>query len=266
MLGVRATVRRLQVAGGAGVASGSMRVLHVWLPPSYGDHPDRVYPVLYMFDGQNLFEEGATQWGDWHADEIATRLISEGAIRELVIVGVPNSGAARSQEYLPYDVGRGVEPHGDAFARWFMGEVVPRVERAFRVSTRREDTAIGGSSYGSVISLHIATRYPEKFGGALLESYPPVRPKAVEASSYFDAITAWPERIRLGVGDREFGASPDNADRNAGYVAWNEALRDRMTRDGDDGVNFVVSPGALHNEQAWAERLPGALRFLFPVD
>jgi enterochelin esterase-like enzyme len=265
-LDVTGTVRRLQVAGGAGEASGSMRDLLVWLPPSYDDHPERTYPVLYLFDAQNLFEEEATPWGDWGADETATRLIAEGAIRELIIVGVPHAGAARSQEYLPFDDGRGAEPHGEAFGRWFIGEVAPRVERAFRVSSRREETAVGGSSYGSVISLHLATHYPEKIGAALLESFPPAR-QGSGAAAYFDAIEAWPERVFIGVGDQEFGGGPDNADRNAGYVQWNQSLRDRMLASGleEEAVRLVVTPGARHNEQAWRDRLPEALGFLFPA-
>lgn len=262
-LSVTGDVRRLQVAGGAGDASGMMRDLLVWLPPDYDEHPERVYPVLYLFDGQNLFEEGATPWGDWGADETATALIERGEIQELIIVGVPHAGAARAQEYVPFDVGRGFEPHGDEFRVWFMSEVMPRVERAFRVSTAPSDTGIGGASYGAVISLHIASHHPDRFGALLLESYPPVDRLSDAPRATLDAIDHLPQRVFIGVGDQELGDDPD---RNRAYVQWNRRLRERLAgvSPPPDRLEFVVTPGAQHNERAWRDRLPDALRTLFP--
>lgn len=260
-LDVTGDVRRLQVAGGAGDASGAMRDLLVWLPPGYDDEPDRTYPVLYLFDGQNLFENGATQWGDWGADETATELINRGEIEPLIIVGVPHAGDARAQEYVPFDVGRGFTPHGDDFRAWFMGEVKPRVERAFRVSTDWDDTGIGGASYGAVIALHIASRHLDQFGALLLESYPPVDRLNPTPRAYLGAISEWPSRVFMGVGDQEIG---DNTQESAEYLRWNESLRDQIaagTRE--DHLRFVVSAGGAHNESAWRERFSDALVFLF---
>ncbi|MEZ6242330.1 MAG: alpha/beta hydrolase-fold protein [Phycisphaerales bacterium] len=261
-LEVTGTVRRLQVAGGAGGAAGSMRDLLVWLPPGYDDPANiaRKYPVLYLFDGQNLFEQPPGIPGEWHADETATRLIEDGLLEDIIIVGIPNAGRFRSEEYLPFDGGRGGEPHGAEFAAWIASEVMPRVERAFRVSTKPENTGVGGSSYGAVISLYIATQRPDRFGRLLLESLPPI------GQRYIDSVTSWPERVYIGVGGSELGDDPAVRQRNEGYEAWTRELDARLERDGltSDRHLLLVTPAAHHNEDAWAERLPKALRFLFP--
>ncbi len=258
---VTGTLRRLQVAGGAGSAAGSMRDLLVWLPPGYDHNADRKYPVLYMFDGQNLFEDHAGIPDEWHADETATRLIEAGLIEDLIIVGVPHAGAARSEEYVPWDVGRGFTPHGGEFADWFMAEVMPRVERAFRVSTKASDTGVGGASYGAVISLYIATQRPDRFGRLLLESLPPV------GREYVESVGAWPQRVFVGVGGSELGYDPAADDRNQMYEDWNRDLDARLADAGlgEDRRLLAVDPDAVHNEEAWADRLPEALRFLFPA-
>ncbi len=258
-LEITGTARRLQVAGGAGGAAGAMRDLIVWLPPGYDVNPEKTYPVLYLFDGQNIFEDHPGVPGEWHADETATKLITSGLIRDLVIVGVPHAGEFRAQEYLAFDGGRGAEPHGDRFAAWFMGEVMPRVERAFRVSTRPEDTGVGGASYGAAISLYIATQRPDRFGRLLLESMPPI------GDAYIETVGAWPERVYIGVGGRELGENASVQARNQAYETWTRELDARLEGDGlaDDRRLLVVSPHAHHNEAAWADRLPAALRFLF---
>lgn len=259
---VTGTLRRLQVAGGAGGASGMMRDLLVWLPPGY-DAPQnagRTYPVLYMFDGQNLFEDHAGVPGEWGVDETADSLIRAGVIEDLIVVGVPHAGRYRAEEYLAFDGGRGVEAHGAEFTSWFMGEVMPRVERAFRVSTAASDTGVGGSSYGAAISLYMGTRRPDRFGRLLLESLPPIGKESIADAP------GWPQRVYIGVGGRELGDDPADAARNIEYESWSRSLAKRLEHAGlgPERLLLVVTPEAAHNEPAWAGRLPEALRFLFP--
>ncbi|MEL6312293.1 MAG: alpha/beta hydrolase-fold protein, partial [Pseudomonadota bacterium] len=159
------TVKRLEVAGGAGDAAGSMRDLLVWLPPEY-DAPknaDTQYPVLYMMDGQNIFSVTPGLPGEWHADETATEMVASGEIEPLIIVGVPNAGRFRFDEYLPFGDLPGAEPSGEEFVRWLTGTVMPAVEREFRVDHRRENVGIGGSSLGGLISLYAATMHADHF-------------------------------------------------------------------------------------------------------
>lgn len=266
---VTGTLRRLQVAGGAGTGDGTVRDLLIWLPPGYDEpaNAHRLYPVLYMFDGQNLFESRKGGPAEWRVDEIATELIEAAEIEPLIIVGVPHAGAARISEYQPFDMGLRVEPGGQEFARWFMGEVKPRVERTFRVSPHREWTGIGGSSLGGSISLYMATKYPDAFGLVLLESTAPLdRGGSTEAKRYLESVRHWPERVYIGVGDREFAQGEGAKERSEAFMGWSAQLAGQMELQGlaKDRISLRVGLGARHNEEAWSKRFPDALRFLFP--
>lgn len=268
-LDVSGIVRRLQVAGGAGMARGMTRDLLVWLPPGY-DEPEnasRTYPVLYMQDGQNLFEKHGGIPDEWHADETALELIQRGEIRPLIIVGIPHGGEARMEEYVPLRIWTDYEPAGDAYVAWLFDEVMPRVERAFRVSTRPEETFIGGSSLGAVISIHAHVRHPSRFGGLLLESLPTLKGARDEWLGQLGRVAVWPRRIYLGVGDHEVGFSDRDAPLNERYVAWTRRFADFLRDHGvqDERLRVVIGEGQTHNEEAWSQRFADALRFLLPA-
>ncbi len=269
-LTVVGTVRRLQVAGGAGPAAGMMRDLIVWLPPDYdnAENVNRQYPVLYMFDGQNLFDRAPGGPEEWQVDETASRLIEQGAIPPMIIVGIPHAGSHRIAEYLPFDVLPGVTPAGAEFGRWFMSEVKPRVERAFRVSKDANQTGIGGSSLGGVISIYIATTNPGVFGRLLIESVSSVEERSAEATSLFARTDLWPAKVSIGVGGRELGDSPNVKLGNDRLQRWARLAHARLTESGANPhrVRLVIVPEARHNEAAWAERFPDALKFLFGTD
>lgn len=261
------TLRRLPVFGGAGAAAGQARELLVWLPPGYDDprNGQATYPVLYMHDGQNLFEKLPTVPGEWGMDETAGALVTSGEIRPLIIVGIPHSGAGRSAEYLPFDGLDGVEPQGGRHVDWLIREVMPRVERAFRVRKGPENTGIGGSSLGATIALHAAASHPEVFGLVLAESLPLRVQKPQAWDSWLAGMSAWPHRIYLGMGGAEFGA--DKGELNRSLVQAVEALDGRLKAAGlgPDRRLLIVDPSATHTESAWAKRLPQALKFLFPT-
>jgi len=267
-LNVQGTVRRLQVRGGAATAAGTVRDLLVWLPPGY-DAPENAvvtYPVLYLHDGQNLFEKPPAAPGEWGVDETAMALVTRGAMRPAIIVGIPHSGEGRLSEYLPVEAVEGVKPEGARHVAWLLEEVMPRVERAFRVKTGPESTGIGGSSLGAVISLYAATKHPDRFGLLLAESLP-LRTGRVEAwDGFLNGVTAWPRRVYLGMGGSETGADASQTERNKGYVDAVRALDARLQSAGlgADRRLLVIEPGATHTETAWAKRLPAALTFLFP--
>jgi enterochelin esterase-like enzyme len=261
---VTGTLRRLEVSGGAGDAAGMMRDLLIWLPPGYDDpgNAERRYPVIYMFDGQNLFEKVGGIPDEWHADETAQRLIESGEVEPFIIVGVPNAGKARVEEYLPFKTRLPIKPSGDAFASWFMATVVPRVERTIRVSDRSEDTAIGGSSLGATIALHIAGKYPDHFGMLLLESSSAFVPEPDNMD--LPSSPHWPNRAHIGVGDQELGGGGDRRDDNARIVNWSRELASRLGIDSrPDNIVLLVEAGAEHNELAWSGRLEHAFRSLF---
>lgn len=271
------TLRRLQVRGGAGAAASTTRDLLVWLPPGYDDpaNASRAYPVLYLHDGQNLFEKHAGIPAEWGVGEACGRLIAEGKIEPLIVVGIPHGGTTRIEEYTPPMPHLGERPadarglvrqlyagRGNEHVDWVMREVMPRVERAFRVKAGPEHTGIGGSSLGGLIALYAGSRHPEVFGRVLAES-PSVRMRSIDATPVFTGVDRWPARVYLGVGGRELG--PESPESRAYAEAVRElegiiAARSRATTV----TRFRLEAEATHTEQAWAERLPGALEFLFP--
>jgi predicted alpha/beta superfamily hydrolase len=265
--GITGTIKRLQVTGG-GVWT--VRDLLVWLPPGY-DKPEnaaRKYPVLYLQDGQNVFIKNATTPDEWGADETATRLINEGKIEPMIIVGIPHAGKNRATEYLPLPLLEKDQPYrGKQYAEWLVGEVMPRVERAYRVKPGVENTAVGGSSFGAIISMHAATAFPDKIGKVLLESMSTNFGDGA-VLKYFAAQKAWPKSIYFGMGGMERGADPKSEATNKAMVqsasAFEALAKERQSASGGTVV-VVVDPKAEHNEVAWKARLPKALETLFPA-
>jgi len=259
-LAATGTLRRLQVRGGVGTAAGKARELLVWLPPGYDDAASATvtYPVLYLHDGQNLFQKHSGIPAEWGADETATALIQQKAIRPLIIVGVPHSGMTRIAEYSPPGAGPAAKALGEQHVAWLMSEVMPRVERAFRVKTGAANTAIGGSSMGGLISLYAAGSHPEVFGLVLAES-----PSLTfgDGSWWRTGLLKYPAagKTYLGVGGQE-GRTPEAL---VGAVKEYEA---GLKAKGSANTKLVIQPEAQHTETAWASRLPEALRYLFPPE
>lgn len=268
-LEVTGDVRRIEVRGGSGGAESVTRDLLVWLPPGY-DAPqnrDRRYPVLYMCDGQNIFEQLAGVPGEWHADETATQLIERGTIEPLIIVGMPNSGAYRIREYLPFDSLPGVEPDGAAFVDWMLREVKPRIDRVFRTAQDSDETVIGGASLGGAIALYASTSHPDVFGGAIIESLPLLTDDGKAVREHLDGVRDWPSRVYIGMGGREVSADNSDKARNAAYRDWAGEIDGIFRKNGlgQSKRMLLIEPEAHHNEPAWAERFGRALEFMFPA-
>jgi enterochelin esterase-like enzyme len=241
------------------------RFLRVWLPPGYdeAENAGRYYPVLYLNDGQNLFEP-ATAFGgiEWQVDETADRLIREGAVPPMIVVGMDNATGERIREYMPY---RSMHPRmlrvrGRYYPDFLMKEVMPFVERTYRVATSPEDTGLGGSSLGALIALYTAVAQPGVFGRLLLES-PSLWASGRQLIRESREVRIWPERTFLAVGTAEAG-SPE---RNRTVVDDVRELAAIMRRAvlSEKRLRLVIKEGAGHNEGAWAERFPEALQFLF---
>jgi predicted alpha/beta superfamily hydrolase len=258
------TLRRVEVVGGGGVPS-LVRDVLVWLPPGYEDRANesRRYPVLYLMDGQNVFERLPGVPGEWGADETAARLIAEGKIEPLIIVGVPSAGAPRAQEYLTYPMVEGVTPRGAEFVDFLTGEVKPRVDRAFRTRPEAESTGVGGASLGASIALDAAQLRPDAFGKVLMESLPMVAGKRA-AFAHFARAERWPAKVWFGMGGKE---DPKNAAVSEQSVAGAQAFAELARGKGLDGsrLRVQVDPEAEHNEVAWGKRLGAALEFLYPA-
>jgi predicted alpha/beta superfamily hydrolase len=241
------------------------RFLRVWLPPGYDDpgNANKYYPVLYLNDGQNLFESVSSFTGiEWQADETADRLIREGSIPPMIIVGIDNAGKDRLREYMPH---RSMHPvmlrvQGKYYPDFLIKEVMPFVERNYRAATRPEDTGLGGSSLGALIALHTAIVRPGVIGKLLIES-PSLWVSNRQIIKDSRGVRIWPEKIFLGVGTGETG-NAEKSRKVVDDVRQLEAIVRRAVLS-EKRLRLVVKEGAAHSESAWAERFPEALKFLF---
>jgi enterochelin esterase-like enzyme len=241
------------------------RFLRVWLPPGYdeAENAGRHYPVLYLNDGQNLFEASTSFTGvEWQVDETADRLIREGAVPPLIVVGIDNTGKNRLREYMPH---RSMHPmmlrvQGRYYPDFLMKEVMPFVERSYRVATGPENTGLGGSSLGGLIALYTAMVRPGAIGRLLIES-PSLWASGRQAIKESREVRIWPERIFLAAGTAEAGS----VERSRTVVDDVRELAAIMRRAvlSEKRLRLVIREGTGHNEGAWAERFPEALRFLF---
>lgn len=243
---------------------GNTRLLRVWLPPNYDGGGATAYPVLYLNDGQNLFDSATAFAGvHWRAGETAARLIVEEKIRPLIIVGIDNT-KTRINEYVPYRSKdpRVVPAKGKCYPDFLQREVMPLMEQRYPILKGPENTGLGGSSLGGLITLYTQLAAPGVFGRLLIES-PSLfvaNRKILEECRRF---RAWPARTFLGMGTREVGL-PEKDERVVGDVRELESI---LRNAGLDELRLKVriEEGAAHSETAWAARFPEALAFLFRV-
>jgi predicted alpha/beta superfamily hydrolase len=258
-------IKRVEVVGGGGFIK--PRDLLVWLPPGYDDaaNAKRTYPVLYMQDGQNIFEKLPGLPAEWGADETAAKLIADKKIEPIIIVAIPNTGAGRMNEYSPVAILDGVTPRGAEYVDFLVREVKPRIDSAFRTKPDAANTAVGGSSLGGLISLEAATEHPEVFGKVLAESTPLVS-KNRAAFNYFAKKKDWPKLVYFGMGGMEAGKDAADKTLNGQYAASAQAFGELLKGHGFSNSTLMIKidPDAVHNEEAWAKRFPDALMFLFP--
>ncbi len=245
------------------------RKLRILLPRGYRDrvNKNRRYPVLYLNDGQNLFDICTATFSpvEWNVDETTDRLIAENKVEPLIVVGIDNAGKRdRAKEYLPFPDDT-LKPfiskvQGTNYPVFLTQEVIPFVSERYRVETGSENRGLGGSSYGGLIAFYTVLHTRNVFGRVLIES------PAIEVDDYEVLKEAahhkdWPERIYLGAGTEEdppgaVNSLPKDLAKIARLLEANGVRRDRIM------VNIT---GGQHDERAWSRRFPTALEFLFPA-
>jgi enterochelin esterase-like enzyme len=240
------------------------RLLRVWLPPGYElpENAGQRYPVFYLNDGQNLFEQATSFTGiEWQVDDTADRLIRAGEIAPTVFVGIDNTGVERLKEYLPYRSLNPVvlRPQGRRYPQFLVEEILPFVNQHYRTAKGPQNTLLGGSSLGGLISLYVVIKTPGVFGRVLLES-PSLWVGNRQILRDCRRFRHWPEKIFLGIGTREVGRAEKDQQTVENVLELERILR-RSGLD-DRRLRVEVADGATHSEAAWAARFPGALKFL----
>jgi pimeloyl-ACP methyl ester carboxylesterase len=247
------------------------RVVEVWLPPGYDADSTTRYPVVYMHDGQNLFDPRIANTGvDWGVDETVVRLARQGVIPPIIVVGAWST-AERSREYSPW--------HGAAeYARFLIEELMPRVNREFRTRTGPANTAVMGSSMGGLLSFYLVTRHPEVFGacGCMSTHFPLSEEVAQRMLNLPAARPGVPDTTPYVVRDIRSGLKAPAGVRywfdygtlslDSAYGPTHAIVRQWLLRqDRVEGRDFMIRryEGATHNEASWRARLGDALTFLF---
>lgn len=231
----------------------------VYRPPGYKDDRTRRYPVLYMHDGQNVFDKVTSATGqEWCMDETAQRLIEAGAIEPLLIVGVYNAGEKRIDEYTPSpDARKNMGGKADGYARMLVQEIKPFIDRRYRTLRSAPNTGLGGSSLGGLLTMHLGLRFPTVFNRLAVLS-PSIWWNERAIISEVDALQAKPPlRIWLDAGTNE------GKDVLSDVRLLKDALLKKGWAEGQD-LAYMEAEGGGHNEQSWAARVESVLRFLFP--
>ncbi len=245
------------------------RHVEIWLPPGYDDAQATRYPVLYMHDGQNLFDPRIANTGvDWGVDESVVRLAERGVIPPIIVVGVWST-ASRAEEYSPWH-------DAPDYARFLIEELMPRVDREFRTRTGRASTAVMGSSMGGLLSYYLVTHHPDVFGacGCVSTHFPlseAVAARVLKLPPIGEADTTPYVRLDIESGLRvppgaRYWFDYGTLGLDSAYAPTHEAVRTWLLGQGlVEGRDFVVRAyeGATHNEASWRARLDDVLTFLF---
>lgn len=259
------------------------RNIDVWLPDGYSDKEK--YAVLYMHDGQMLFDADIT-WNKqaWEVDEVAEKLITENKTQKFIVVGIWNNGEYRHSEYFPQRIIKDIpeptkkivveeqlknKPQSDNYLKFLVTEVKPFIDKTFATKTDRKNTFVAGSSMGGLISLYAICEYPKVFGGAAcISTHTPMIMKeklgvvadADIASKFRDYLkTQLPNpknhKIYFDYGDQTLDSF---------YKPFQEKIDAIMIEKGFTSKNWITKffPGKDHSENSWNERFNIPLEFL----
>lgn len=244
---ITGTVRYHRGLRGAGIQD---RDLVVWLPPGYDGDQTRRYPVIYMHDGQNIFDPVTSAFGvDWSIDETADELIRKKMIEPVIVVGIYNT-SERMKEYTPGD-------KGTAYMNFVVKTVKPFIDSTYRTKADRKNTIVGGSSAGGIISFMLAWEHPDVFS------------KAICMSPAFQSLSSggwdYARVVRSSNGNKknvffyiDNGGIGLDSQLQPGIDTMLTALKSKGYKEGKDFI-FVRDPTAKHAEADWAKRFPRAL-------
>lgn len=272
-----------------GGTAGSMSVW-VWLPPGYSRNRTMRFPVLYMHDGQNLFDRRLTGFDqEWQIDEAIPRMVRQGDLREWIVVGV-ESPRSRYHSLFPEKLLRHLSPEfqervmkldsgdppgplaGDAYLRFVTQVVKRRVDRSFRTLAGPRDTAVMGSSMGGLMAFYAMAEYPDVFGQAAAVSMHVALASSTEkgvdhgriATEVAGAFGQYLKSSRMRPGPNRLYIDHGTGTLDGSYAPYSNAFIPTLAAAGWSSPDLVFRTfaGAEHNETAWAQRVDIPLAFI----
>ena len=232
---------------------GKHRRISALLPYNY-DETDKVYPVLYLQDGQNLFNPNAP-FGDWGIDKSLAHLAKEGH-SDLIIIAIDHGETERIKEYLPFKDSRLGPGDGEKYVEFMLKTLKPYVDRTFRVQTDRLNTGIGGSSMGGLISLYAGLTRPDQFGKLMVFSPSLwISPMIHEHGLHFSPTA--PTYLYLYAGGKESKYHIPNVER------FNSALLKERSSHPNLHFNLSINEKGEHSEYFWGQEFPKAIKWLY---
>jgi predicted alpha/beta superfamily hydrolase len=249
--GVHVIARRLAMPG-----LGRERTIRLYLPPSYDTSPGKRYPVIYMHDAQNLFDEATSSYGqEWGVDETLDAFARTRGF-EAIVVGIDHGGDERIHELSPWTNAKYGPAQGEQYMAFVVDVVKPTIDARYRTLADRAHTAIVGSSLGGLESHYALLRYPQVFGKAAIFS-----PSYWYSAEVYAQTKAHPlpadTRVYLYIGGREGDESVPDVQRMMPLLATPGRPADELA--------LHVEPAAEHDERAWRAEFPRAVAWLFGV-
>jgi predicted alpha/beta superfamily hydrolase len=249
--GVHVLAQRLAMPG-----LGRERTIRLYLPPSYESAPERRYPVIYMHDAQNLFDEATSSFGsEWGVDETMDEFARSRGF-EAIVVGIDHGGDERIHELSPWTNPKYGPAQGEQYMAFVVGTVKPFIDAHYRTLSDRQDTAVVGSSLGGLVSHYALLRYPQVFGKAAILS-----PSYWFSNEVYTQTAAHPwradTRVWFYIGGREGDESVPDVRRMLPLLA--------MPGRPAPEISLHIDPDAKHDERAWRAEFPRAVAWLFGV-
>ena len=255
------------------------KTIRVYLPPSYSKNNDNQYPVLYMMDGQNLFFDSLAYFGhSWRISDISDQLVKGKYVKEFIIVGIDHAGINRFAEYMPekplksfsnninnqlkYQTKPNI--YSDTFLMFFVNELIPFIQNKYRTLFGPNNTFVGGSSMGALISMYALCEYPEVFGGAIcMSTHWPVSLDNTTIEVSDELLAYFSKHIPSGkLWYFDHGTLGLDKDYEPYQLKADEILN---TNGYTRGKNWITRKfkDHDHNEEAWSSRLEIPLQFIF---
>jgi len=230
------------------------RSVIVWLPPFYFIETEKRYPVLYMHDGQNLFDPRTSAFKiDWQLDETADSLIRKNLIESIIIVGIYNTPDRRS-EYSENDTGY-------AYMKFIVDSLKTFIDKSYRTLPDAENTATGGSSMGGLVSFMLAWEQPDVFSKSICMS-PAFKYKRFDFVDNVSSYSGKKKSIKFYIDN---GGDEIDSTIQPGIDEMLLTLNEKGFNEGDD-IYWIKDENAMHGESAWARRIWRALIFLFGTE